>query len=78
MHLGVGQQQCDLLVPHDSAGQLLDAIDLLKIDGHSKDDDTSGVIDFFRAPSRHEVLDIEEDMQAWADLAAALLDQLAD
>eukprot|EP00966_Prymnesium_polylepis_P235078 5437601-Prymnesium_polylepis.2 len=37
-----------------------------------------GVVDLLGAPTRHEVLDIEEDAKARADLAAALLDELAD
>eukprot|EP00966_Prymnesium_polylepis_P047507 1099870-Prymnesium_polylepis.1 len=36
------------------------------------------VVNLLRAPSRYEVLDVEENVQARADLAAALLDQLAD
>eukprot|EP00966_Prymnesium_polylepis_P002073 47359-Prymnesium_polylepis.1 len=37
VHLDVGQQQRDLLVAHDRAGQLLDVVDILKVDGHRKD-----------------------------------------
>eukprot|EP00966_Prymnesium_polylepis_P157795 3646832-Prymnesium_polylepis.1 len=39
VHLRVWQQQGDLLVAHDRAGQLFDAVDLLKVDGHRKDED---------------------------------------
>eukprot|EP00966_Prymnesium_polylepis_P061764 1433502-Prymnesium_polylepis.2 len=54
MHLGVGQPQRDLLVAHDRACQLLDAVDLLKVDRHRKDDDGQRVVDLLGAPARHE------------------------
>eukprot|EP00966_Prymnesium_polylepis_P084435 1954489-Prymnesium_polylepis.3 len=74
VHLGVGQQQCDLLLAHDRPGQLLDAIELVKVDGHRKHEDAARVIDLLGATARHKVLDVEEDAQTRADLAAALLD----
>eukprot|EP00966_Prymnesium_polylepis_P136351 3150633-Prymnesium_polylepis.1 len=77
VHLRVGQQQRDLLVAHDRAGHLLDAVDILKVDRHRKDEDAPRVLDLLGAGARGEVFDIEEDMDARADLAVALLDELA-
>eukprot|EP00966_Prymnesium_polylepis_P323628 7379793-Prymnesium_polylepis.1 len=55
-----------------------DAVDLLKVDGHREDEDGQRVINLLGATARHEVLDVEKDVHARADLAAALLDELAD
>eukprot|EP00966_Prymnesium_polylepis_P196099 4544521-Prymnesium_polylepis.2 len=77
VHLRVGQQERDLLVAHNRAGQLLDAVDLLKVHGHRKDEDTSRVVDLLGARAGSKVFHVEEDVQARADLAAALLDELA-
>eukprot|EP00966_Prymnesium_polylepis_P320574 7376952-Prymnesium_polylepis.1 len=41
VYFGVWQQQCDLLVAHDCTGQLLHAIELLKIDRHGEDEDAA-------------------------------------
>eukprot|EP00966_Prymnesium_polylepis_P276156 6380149-Prymnesium_polylepis.1 len=38
---------------------------------------TATVVDLLGAAARHKVLNIEKDMQAWANLVAALLDELA-
>eukprot|EP00966_Prymnesium_polylepis_P188567 4369653-Prymnesium_polylepis.1 len=77
MHLAVGQQQSDLLAAHDRPGQLLDTISLLKVDGHREDEYATRVVNLLGAAARHQILDVEEDAQARADLATALLDELA-
>eukprot|EP00966_Prymnesium_polylepis_P113568 2626019-Prymnesium_polylepis.1 len=45
---------------------------------HRKDEDAARVVDLLCARPRCQVFDIKEDVQAGADLATALLDELAD
>eukprot|EP00966_Prymnesium_polylepis_P137763 3183828-Prymnesium_polylepis.3 len=78
VHLRIGKQQRDRLVSHDRAGNLLDAVDLLKVDRHREDEDAERVVNLLGARAGGEVLDVEEDAHARADLAAALLYDLAD
>eukprot|EP00966_Prymnesium_polylepis_P032847 764234-Prymnesium_polylepis.1 len=73
VHLGVGQQQRDLLLAHDGPSHLPDTIDLLKVDRHREDDDGLRVVHLLGPSARHEVLDVEEDAHARVELAAALL-----
>eukprot|EP00966_Prymnesium_polylepis_P278693 6438472-Prymnesium_polylepis.2 len=77
MYLGVGQEQSERLVAHACTEELLDAIDLLKVDGHRKDEDATRMVDLVCARARRQVLHVEEHSQARADLTAALLDELA-
>eukprot|EP00966_Prymnesium_polylepis_P330763 7386380-Prymnesium_polylepis.1 len=78
VHLGVGQQQGDVLLSYERTKHLLDAVDLLKVDGHRKDEDAMRVVDLLGTRARGEVFDVEKHLHAWADLAAALFDELAN
>ena len=49
VHLGVGQQQDDLLLSQDRAEQFLHAIDLLEVDGHAEHQHTLRVVDLLCA-----------------------------
>eukprot|EP00966_Prymnesium_polylepis_P336197 7391472-Prymnesium_polylepis.2 len=77
VHLCVREQQCDWLLAHDRTYEFSDAVDLLKVDGHCKHEDAARAVNAFGTISANKVFNIEEDLQAWADLAAALLDELA-
>mmetsp|Transcript_15655 Transcript_15655/g.42402 ORF Transcript_15655/g.42402 Transcript_15655/m.42402 type:complete len:243 (+) Transcript_15655:783-1511(+) len=77
MDLRVGQENCDRLVAHDCTRHLLDAIEFLKVHGHREHEDAARVVDFLCARARREVFNVEENLEARADLAAALLDKLA-
>eukprot|EP00966_Prymnesium_polylepis_P249791 5774636-Prymnesium_polylepis.2 len=77
MHLGIWEEQHDRLCTRDRAKQLFDAIDFLEVDGHGKNKHAARVVDAFRAGARNQIVDIEEHVQAWADLTATLLDELA-
>eukprot|EP00966_Prymnesium_polylepis_P096435 2234820-Prymnesium_polylepis.2 len=52
--LGVRQQQRDLLVAHDRAHQLPDAVDLVEKDGHRKDEDRPRLVDNLGAVAADE------------------------
>eukprot|EP00966_Prymnesium_polylepis_P181715 4209322-Prymnesium_polylepis.3 len=78
VHLRVGQQQCDRLLANERAGELLDTIDLFKVDGHREDDNAPRLVDLLGARAAGEIFDVETDAYTRADLAAALLDELAN